>query len=138
MPEGAVLGVDPGTRKCGLAQLDEHGTVTRRAVVAREALAGTVRQWAAEVRLERVALGSRTGSAEVRGELATALPGVDIELVPEHRSTEEARALYWQYHPPRGWRRLVPRGMLVPPEPVDGYAAEVLARRSRAGRRLCP
>ena len=134
MPERLILGVDPGTSKCGLALLNEQGTVTRRAVVAREALVKTVREWAGETGPARIALGSQTGSREVRAVLEAELPGVPVELVPEHRSTEEARRLYWTYHPPRGWRRLVPRGMLLPPEPVDGYAAEVLARRSRESR----
>ncbi|MES4792307.1 MAG: resolvase, partial [Chloroflexota bacterium] len=29
--------------------------------------------------------------------------------------------------PPRGWRRLAPRGLLTPPTPLDGWAAAVLA-----------
>ena len=51
------------------------------------------------------------------------------ELVGEAYSTEEARSLYWQENPPKGWRRLVPLGLLVPPEPLDAYAAVVQVRR---------
>ena len=128
MAEGAILGVDPGTEKCGLAVL-AGGEITQRAVVSRGELAGAVREMAVRTPLVRIALGSRTGSTAVREALEAALPGLPIEVVSEHRTTEEARRLYWSYHPPRGWRRLMPRGMLLPPEPVDGYAAELLARR---------
>jgi hypothetical protein len=128
--EGARLGVDPGTAKCGLALLAASGEVSFRAVVSLDALAEAVRELAATHPLSRIALGSKTGSERVREMLEAALPGVEVEVVPEHRTTEEARELYWKYHPPRGWRRLMPRGMLVPPEPVDGYAAELLARRA--------
>jgi hypothetical protein len=57
------------------------------------------------------------------------LPEVDITTVDETGSTLEARVLYWQEHRPRGWRRLVPLSLQVPPEPVDDFAAVVLARR---------
>ena len=127
-----ILGVDPGTGKCGLALLTDRGEVTYRAVVALADLPEAMRQLAAENPALRVALGSRTGSKHIRALLETAMPGVEIEIVSEHRTTEEARKLYWRYHPRRGWRRLVPEGMLVPPEPVDGYAAEILARRLTA------
>jgi len=131
--EGAILGVDPGTGKCGLALVEASGEVSFRAVVALEALPEEVRRLAASHTFSCVALGSKTGSERVKGLLEIALPGVRLEAVPEHRTTEEGRELYWKYHPPRGWRRLMPRGMLVPPEPVDGYAAEILARRLRQG-----
>ena len=129
MAEGAILGVDPGTSKCGLAVVDSSGEVSYRAVVALENLSATARALAAQRALGRLALGNRTGAQRVRALLEEALPEIPVEVVPEHRTTEEARRLYREYHPPRGWRRLVPRGMLVPPEPVDGFAAEILARR---------
>jgi hypothetical protein len=49
--------------------------------------------------------------------------------VNERDSTLEARDLYWKEVPPRGWRRLVPLSLQVPPEPIDDFAAVVLARR---------
>ena len=53
---------------------------------------------------------------------------VVLAVVDEYRTTDAAREEYWRIHPPAGWRRLVPRGMLVPPEPVDDLAALILAR----------
>jgi hypothetical protein len=39
-------------------------------------------------------------------------------------------------HPPRGWRRFVPRGMLLPPRPIDDFAALLIAERLLAGTAL--
>ncbi len=41
----------------------------------------------------------------------------------------EARERYWEHHRRRGWRRLVPSTMLVPPDPVDDFVAFILAER---------
>jgi hypothetical protein len=131
--EGTLLGVDPGTAKCGLAVLDEQGAVRERAVVTLEDLPVALGELSRRYALAQVALGNRTGSGPVEEILRSALPGARVTRVVEHRSTEEARRLFWQYQPPRGWRRLVPRAMLVPPGPLDAYAAEVLARRWRTG-----
>ena len=84
---GAVLAVDPGREKCGVAVLAADGTVLLQEVVP------------------------------------------TAQLVDEYRTTDEAKAAYWTAHPPRGWRRLIPRGMLVPPVPVDDFVAVILAQR---------
>jgi len=129
---GPVLGVDPGTAKCGLAVVDAQGECLYRRTVALAELVQTLEEGALRALRPRVAaLGDRTGTAAVRVLLVQALPEVPVRTVPEHRTTELARKLYWEYHPPRGWRRLMPRGLLVPPEPLDGYAAELLARSLR-------
>jgi hypothetical protein len=50
-------------------------------------------------------------------------------VVDERETTLRARARYFQAHPPRGWKRLVPRGMLLPPCPIDDFAALLIAER---------
>ena len=57
------------------------------------------------------------------------LPDVFITVVEEAHSTEEARTLYWQENPPKGLKKLIPLGLLVPPIPLDAYAAVILVRR---------
>ena len=34
-----------------------------------------------------------------------------------------------QENPPKGWKKLIPLGMQVPPVPVDDYAAIVIGRK---------
>lgn len=65
----------------------------------------------------------------MRARLSTLAPALKVVAVEERNSTLEARALYWQEKPPRGWRRVLPLSLQEPPEPVDDFAAVVLARR---------
>ena len=134
MTSTAVLGVDPGTAKCGLAVVSREGEVLHRAVVTVEALPEALREIGERYGVAQVALGDRTGARATQAAIREALPAAEVALIAEDRSTEEARRLFWEHHPPRGWRRLVPRGLLVPPRPLDAYAAEVLVRRWLATR----
>lgn len=129
MSRAAVLGLDPGTAKCGLVVVTGEGEVLYRAVTDLATLPAALNEVARRFGPLPVALGGSTGAEVVEGIVREVLPEADITLVEEHHTTEEARQLYWRYCPPRGWRRLVPRGMLLPPEPLDAYAAEVLVKR---------
>ena len=68
-----------------------------------------------------------------REQLEASGVGMEVTLVDEHRSTEEARRRYFVDNPPSGWRRLMPRGLLTPPVPYDDYVAIILAERYLAG-----
>lgn len=120
-----VLGVDPGRSKCGVAACAPTG-VLARAIVLPDALAETARQWQARHGITEIVVGNRTGSPAVVAalEAAVALP---VRMVDEAGTTLRARARYFAEHPPRGWRRFVPRGLLIPPEPYDDYVAVLLA-----------
>ncbi len=119
-----VLAIDPGREKCGVAVCDP-GRVLYHAVVPTAEVGERVREWVRSFGVGAVLLGDRTGSRDVQGQLA----GLPVPVVPrdERGSTLAARARYFQDRPPRGWRRLLPRSVQVPPEPYDDYAAIVLA-----------
>lgn len=124
---GAVLGVDPGRSKAGYAVVSPSGEIVRRGVEALESLAPRLAEILRGGGIEAIAVGRGTNSRPVRALLeAFALP---IHWVDEFETSRAARVLYFKEHPPRGWRRLVPVGLQVPPEPVDDYAAVVIARR---------
>jgi RNase H-fold protein (predicted Holliday junction resolvase) len=123
-----ILGLDPGTRKCGYALLDDAGSAPLVLGIAplpqlRAELATIV----ATHSVDMVALGRGTNSAQV-AVILTAL-GLPHTLVDEHETTLRARGRFFADHPPRGWKRLVPRGMLLPDRPVDDYAALLIAER---------
>ena len=86
-----------------------------------------VAEWCKQYGVAQVLVGDRTGSAEVFRRLQEAGVGVPVTLVPEHGTTLKARRRYFQEHPPRGWRRLLPLSLQIPSEPYDDYAAIVLA-----------
>jgi len=123
--ERAVLAVDPGRGKCGLAVVRASGGVAEQAVVPRGEFLEAAREMAARHAVAVVVIGDRTGSAECRRELEPVL-AAPVVMVEEHETTLRARDRYFRDHPPRGWRRLAPQGLLTPPRPIDDYAAVLL------------
>ena len=123
-----MLGIDPGTRKCGYAVVARAAAAPLAlGIVPTEELGAIVRDLASRLPLRAVALGSGTHTAAVAAVLAELrLP---ISVVDERETTLLARRRYFQVHPPRGWRRFVPRGMLLPPRPIDDFAAVLIAER---------
>jgi RNase H-fold protein (predicted Holliday junction resolvase) len=125
----SILAVDPGRDKCGMAVLSAGREVLWRQVVETAALTETAREKSGEFGITLVVLGNGTTSQEAEGRLREALPQLPVKVVDEYRTTEEAKKLYWQVNPPKGWRRFLPTTMQVPPEPVDDLVAVILARR---------
>ncbi|UCH35178.1 MAG: pre-16S rRNA-processing nuclease YqgF [Armatimonadota bacterium] len=130
----AILAVDPGRDKCGIAVVSFTGDALAREVVSAEQLAARAQELARAYDITVIVVGDRTGADAALHALEAALPQVEATAVDEHRSTEEARRLYFREHPPRGWRRLMPRGLQTPPHPYDDYVAVVLAQRFLRGR----
>ncbi|HEX8552545.1 MAG TPA: hypothetical protein VF681_13440 [Abditibacteriaceae bacterium] len=124
-----VVAIDPGREKCGLAVVDQHLNVRSRAIVPRSEIVALALLSLDGSGAELIALGHSTQSNEVRAELEAARPGVQIEIIDERNSTLEARDWYWRSNPPRGWRRFLPLSLQTPPEPLDDWAAVVLAQR---------
>ena len=123
------LGIDPGRSKTGLALVDAAGKILALHIALTENMEAELRSFTAGVALAGVIMGNGTNHKVIGTAVRSVLPKTPLELVGEAHSTEEARSLYWQENPPHGWRRLVPLGMLVPPEPLDAYAAVVQVRR---------
>ncbi len=123
----AVLGIDPGTRKAGYAVVLPDGSVVARGITELEGLAGCVQTLARDHALRAIAMGAGTNAAGITALLAPL--GLPVVAVDERETTLRARGLYFADHPPRGWRRLVPLGMQLPPRPIDDYAAVLIARR---------
>ena len=124
-----VAAVDPGREKCGVAVVDEDGSVLEQAVVATVRLVDELTARAMKFRPERILLGNGTTSRTAEETIREAIPDVPVEIVDEYRTTDDAKVAYWKAHPPTGWRRFLPTGMQVPPEPVDDFVAVILAQR---------
>lgn len=123
------LGIDPGRSKTGLALVDAADKILALHIALTENMEAELRSFTSGIALSGVIMGNGTNHKAIGVAVRSVLPKTPLELVGEAHSTEEARSLYWQENPPQGWRRLVPLGMLVPPEPLDAYAAVVQVRR---------
>jgi RNase H-fold protein (predicted Holliday junction resolvase) len=123
-----VLGLDPGTRKCGYAVVTGiDAPPLALGIVPIEMLAERLRAVVAATPVALAAIGRGTNAAVV-ADVVRSL-GVAVELVDERETSLLARARFFADHPPRGWRRIVPRGMLLPDRPIDDYAALLIAER---------
>ena len=124
----AVLGIDPGRRKCGYALLTGPlDPPLEIGIVATDELAERIAALLARHSVRLVALGGGTHTAAVASLVAGL--GLVVRVVDERETTLRARRRYFEANPPRGWRRLLPRGMLLPPRPIDDFAAVLIAER---------
>jgi RNase H-fold protein (predicted Holliday junction resolvase) len=128
-----VLAIDPGREKCGVAVVEQDANNTLKvlwhAVVSRLELEVQLASLLDIHQPDAMVLGHATSSQALHKVLSSQWPHWSVHVVEETNSTLEARALYWEAHPPQGWRRMVPLSLQVPPVPIDDWAAVVLARR---------
>jgi RNase H-fold protein (predicted Holliday junction resolvase) len=123
-----LLGVDPGTRKCGYAVIDRiDAPPLALGIVPLDEFAGRLTTLRTTFPIDMVAIGHGTNAGTVSAVVGEA--GLPFALVDERETTLRARARFFADHPPRGWRRIVPRGMLLPDRPIDDYAALLIAER---------
>ena len=123
------LGIDPGRSKTGLALVDGVGKIIKLHIADSKNIDNEIVEFVKNSCPVRIVLGNGTNSRNICEVVQKVLPDVFITVVEEAHSTEEARTLYWQENPPKGLKKLIPLGLLVPPVPLDAYAAVILVRR---------
>lgn len=124
-----IVAIDPGRTKCGFAVLSDDGARLDLAVVATADLASKLQLATAGGDVGAICIGHATTSEAVVAMCRAAWPKIPVVVVDESNTTLEARQRYYLDHPPRGLLRFVPRGLLVPKVPLDGYAALLIAER---------
>ena len=123
------LGIDPGRSKTGLALVDGAGKIVKLHIAESQNIDNEIVEFIKNSCPVHIVLGNGTNSRNIGESVRRVLNDVMVTVVEEAHSTEEARTLYWQENPPKGLKKLIPLGMLVPPVPLDAYAAVILVRR---------
>ena len=123
------LGIDPGRSKTGLALVDGAGKIVKLHIAESQNIDNEIVEFIKNSCPVHIVLGNGTNSRNICEVVQRVLLDVKVTVVEEAHSTEEARTLYWQENPPKGLKKLIPLGMLVPPVPLDAYAAVILVRR---------
>ena len=119
-----LVGLDPGRAKCGLVLVDpEQRLVLEGVVLPVSRVIDQLTTWSKQGGVGLILLGNGTSSKQWQPSLRR-LASVDV--VEEQGTTLRARERYWQLWPARGWRKLLPRGMRVPPGDLDAVAALVM------------
>lgn len=130
--EPYVLAVDPGRDKTGIAILTRTSQLVMMDIVPTDSvmseLQSLLRMYAG---ISVLVCGNGTNH-KVVGTIVKHVAesqGKKFTFVNEKHTTEEARRRYFEVHPPTGWRKLVPKGMLYPPVPVDDITAWIIGER---------
>lgn len=123
-----ILAIDPGREKTGIAILN-NSDVLEHKIINSEELVQTIKSLLEKYIIKTIVMGNGTSSKKKYDLLKREFIDKDIVLINEYRTTDEARKLYFQENPPKGWKKLIPLGMQVPPVPVDDYAAIVIGRK---------
>ena len=123
------LGIDPGRSKTGLALVDGVGKIIKLHIAESPNIDNEIVEFIKNSCPVQIVLGNGTNSRNICEVVQKVLPDILITVVEESFSTEEARTLYWQENPPKGLKKLIPLGLLVPPILLDAYAAVILVRR---------
>jgi len=129
MEEKIILSVDPGKDKCGVALITTGKDIIIHKVVPSGKLLEEIEKILSPYSLYCILVGDGTTSSRCIDMLSSLKSSKGILKVNEYGTTELARKRYFKDNPPRGWKRLIPLGLQVPPEPYDDYAAIILAER---------
>jgi len=131
--EKTVIAIDPGSSKCGLALVHRNHEgeleLLWRKIVPTGDLGPALEEAKAVREFGMVIIGSGTKSKDVIETLREKLPSIGILVVDERDTSMMARERYWIHNPRRGWRRLLPSTLQLPPEPVDDFVALILAEK---------
>lgn len=123
-----ILAIDPGREKTGIAILKNSDALEHK-IINSEELVQIIKSLLEKYIIKTIVMGNGTSSKKKYDLLKREFIDRDIVLINEYRTTDEARKLYFQENPPKGWKKLIPLGMQVPPVPVDDYAAIVIGRK---------
>ncbi len=122
-----ILAVDPGRDKVGVVLYSFKTGIVGQEIIPFNELSSYLARLGSKYRVEKVLIGDGTCSKDLASLLAK--EGWEYTFVDERNSSEEARALFFKENPPRGWRRLIPPGLLTPPRPIDDFAARIILKR---------
>ena len=124
-----ILGCDPGHEKCGLAILQEDGTVIEKCIVLRSKLIEIITVLMKKYNPDRLLIGNGTTGYGVVTELERR--GFCPMMVDERGTSLEAQDLWDTYRGACGWSRFLPRfiRLLFVPSCLDDWAAVALVRR---------
>ncbi len=128
-----IISIDPGQKKCGLLLADlSKDLVLDGRVVIKSSVIEIIPLWHETEAVSSILLGNGTTSKFWLNLLSNFN---EITLVEETGSTLRARERYWDLWPPKGLFRLIPRGLILPPEPLDAVAALILLE-DHIGRKI--
>ena len=124
-----VLAIDPGRKKCGIAVINNEMKLVAGKVIDKEELIKELKFFLEKYTIKDIAIGGGTNSQEIFEIVTNHFSDIRLTTIIEKDSTMLARKEYFHYNPPRGWLKLIPASLRIPPCPYDDFAAYIIARR---------
>lgn len=128
-----LLAIDPGSAKCGLALVhrDEHDDIhlVWHGIIPPAQVPERVTELQIQHNFSLIVVGNGTTSRTLVEALRESMPSIGILVIDEKDTSVQARERYWEHNPRRGLWKFLPATLRVPKEPIDDYAALVLAER---------
>lgn len=125
--EKAILAIDPGKDKCGLAIVNYSLLVLSKKIVDRIEFQSYLSQLINIYDIREIIIGDGTFYNEVLKEIK-GITDIPVKIVDEAYTTMEAEKRYWQE---KGWlwKKLLFFIHWKPGRPLDDYVAVILAER---------
>lgn len=132
--QALLLAVDPGREKSGVAiMIHDTAELVVKAIYPTNQLERQLQALGEQYKghIKELVCGNGTNHKYVFHLLENLAQqwAITAQLVEEAHTTEMARKRYFQCHPPTGLKRLVPKGMLYPPVPVDDFTAWIIGEQ---------
>lgn len=124
-----LLGIDPGSAKCGLAIVGLDRSLHYHQVVSVGEVTDTIQTLRDTYPVSNIVMGDQTGSKHWQQKLEGLPNAPRVILVDERYSSLEARDRYWQMYPPKGLGKLMPQSLRSIPRPIDDIVAILLIER---------
>lgn len=128
-----ILAIDPGKNKSGMAVMEENGMVREKRLLPANEAVFQIANLSQKYFFSSIVIGESVFGRELQKKIISEKIQVNCVFVPEKDSSYLARERYWRENPPKGWWRLVPTSLRVPPVPIDDYAAVILGERFLLG-----
>ena len=124
------LGFDPGRDKCGVAVADHGAVILHHEVISSDNVLDKVNQLRQKYDVSQIVMGNQTTAQQWQQRLQESFtPPLAIALVNERNSSLEARSRYWDMYHPSFAQKFIPKGMRLPPRPIDDIVAILLIER---------
>ncbi|MFH1825988.1 MAG: hypothetical protein ABH823_01680 [bacterium] len=128
-----IVAIDPGKDKCGLAVLDNQAAVLERQVIPTQNLAQILPDLAAKYPITTLIIGKSASGKNLEKAISRLDLNINLFFVNEKNSTLEARKRYWRENKAKGWHKIIPASLRIPPVLIDDYAATILGERYLQG-----
>ena len=125
-----IIAVDPGKDKVGVAVVHSSLGVKEQSIVPADRLSEHLNTIFEHYRIDEIVLGDGTEVDKIEKKIKSLKKDIEIHIIDERSTTEEAEARYIKEKPKSRLEKLLRKFVSWRPKtPVDDYAAVIIAEK---------